>query len=141
MTKVSLSLAFSPGGQVYVDRHPENNEFLDAQQADRIHALFEGDATTGLLFLGIQNVNSNLPASISFWQKFSHHFINKLYIASIAEQLDQDIKVPYPSIQELEDMMLDVPFMKGAEYLSIDTLVTLWKNLQISTQQIGRAHV
>jgi hypothetical protein len=51
MGKSPLSLALSPGGQVYIDRHPDNNEFLDAHKANKIHALFDNDHATGLLHL------------------------------------------------------------------------------------------
>ena len=126
MSKSPLSLVLSPGGQIYIDRHPDNNEFLDAERANKIHALFDNDHAAGLLHLGVQDVDVNLPASVAFWQKFSRHFINELCVASAAEELSQDAKEPYPSIHELEDIIADSPFMKGAEYLRVATFTFGW---------------
>lgn len=135
MTESPLSLALSPGGQVYINPHPENNELLDSLKAHKIRSLFSNDPVSGLLHLGLQGIDPPLPSSIAYWQKFSRLFINKLCVAAPAEESAQDLQVPYPSIQELEDFLADAPFMTGAEYLNFDVLVHLWKDLQSSTQQ------
>lgn len=135
MATSSLSLALSPEGQVYVNPHPDEEGHLDALKADRIRSLFSNGPATGLLHLGLQNIESPLPSSIAFWQKFSHLFMNKLCIAHATEGSTHDLKVAYPSIQEFEDFLADAPFMKGAEYLNIDVLVRLWKGLESTAQR------
>lgn len=134
MTTSSLSLALSPEGRVHIDLHPNDSALLDPLKADKIQSIFANDHITGLLHLGLQNIDPPLPPSITFWQRFSRLFINKL-LATTTEGENHSLKVSYPSIQELEDFLADAPFMKGAEYLNFDVLVRLWKGLETTTQQ------
>lgn len=134
MTTVSLSLAISPEGRVHINPHLDKGELLDSLNANKIQSLFADDSVTGLLHLGLQNIEPPLPPSICFWQKFSRIFINKL-LSTLTEGENLGLKVPYPSIQELEDFLADAPFLTGSEYLNLDVLVRLWKDLESTTKK------
>ena len=134
MATSSLSLALSPEGRVHINPHSDDSVLLDPLKANKIQSFFANDPVTGVLHLGLQNIDPPLPPSIAFWQKFSRLFINKL-LATTTEGENQGLKVSYPSIQELEDFLADAPFMTGAEYLNFDVLVRLWKDLESTTQQ------
>ena len=57
MTTSSLSLALSPEGRVHIDLHPNDSALLDPLKADKIRSIFANDPITGLLHLGLQNIN------------------------------------------------------------------------------------
>ncbi|MBL0941308.1 MAG: DEAD/DEAH box helicase [Alphaproteobacteria bacterium] len=129
----TLSLALTPSGQVYLD--PSPNEYISEVKAQRVQSLFSKGPTIGLLQLGLEDISAPLPASITFWQKFSRLFISKLCMVAAFEPSNQDFEVSLPNIQDLDEFMTNAPFMTGGEYLNYEVLQRLWQDLQGTLQQ------
>jgi superfamily II DNA or RNA helicase len=129
----TLSLALTPSGQVYLD--PSPNEHITEPKAQRVRSMFSKGPTIGLLQLGLEDISSPLPASITFWQKFSRFFISKLCMVAAFETSNENLEVSLPGIQELDEFITNAPFMTGAEYLNYEVLQRLWQDLQGTLQQ------
>jgi len=121
-----LSLALSPAGSLHLDMNNENQEQVSQETAEKLESLFKDNFQDGLLDLSLIKFTESLPPSFLFWQKFSERFMTA--IRQLSDQ--SNIKSPpFPSPQELEEFMLQAPFMKGNEYLTAELLETMWTGL------------
>ena len=150
LKNTSLSLAISPSGHLYFYEDHEDTSGMTAELFDKIHKLFNGsfnkDGTTlgqtvtdrmvidrmaiGLLQLGITIFQEPLPPTFAFWQTFS-----QLFIANVCKVVGQNegviqesFHIP-PPLAALTELMTQAPFMRGSDYLTIETLSNLWQDL------------
>lgn len=99
----------------------------------KLKGLFEIDDALGVLYLGLDNVEVYETPSVSFWQKFSHLFLNTLCQSVNHESVEHKLPVPEQGI--LKELIDAAPFMRGFEYLSQDILIILWHRLHTALQK------
>jgi len=81
-----------------------------------------------LLQLGFMKSDISLSPNLEFWRKFAENFIEKLRFSESLEKLRHKLVVEYePNF--FFDLLLEMPFFTGAEYLNIDALEYHWENL------------
>lgn len=98
--------------------------------AEKIKAVFEMGSAVGLLRLGVTDFAVSLPPSLYFWQTFSKLFVTEVSkLAGLDNFLSEDVLGLHPPLGELESHVERVPFMRGAEYLNIERLASLWHDL------------
>ncbi len=122
---VSSSLALSPAGYLYF-YDTGTLEEISESIAEKIHSFFSVNHSVGLLRLGLTHFNEPLSESISFWQQFSH-----LFIAEVCKHTDHT-KIPvieFP-IDEINQLILRAPFIRGIEYFNDNTAKILWDGLK-----------
>jgi non-specific serine/threonine protein kinase len=95
---------------------------LDPEPAQRLRNAFERGSGYGLLQLGAAEAGAALPPVFSYWREFGAG-----YVTALCTQ--PDARVPAPSAAELERLVLSVPPMTGAEYLTAEILNALWQEL------------
>lgn len=127
---VLLSLALSPTGHLYLYDDPESEEMVSAPVAESLKAFFEMGTGVGLLRLGVTDFVQSLPPSFLFWRSFSKLFVTEVSKLSGLEAFSsEDLLRLSPPLNEFESHLEGAPFMRGSEYLNVETLVSLWKEL------------
>jgi non-specific serine/threonine protein kinase len=74
-------------------------------------------------------VSAALPPDLSFWREFGARYVTSLCTQADTEAARQKLRVPAPSGAEFDRLILTVPPMTGAEYLTVEILQTLWQDL------------
>ena len=97
---------------------------------DSLSAFAESDAA-GLVALAGNKLQLEGDSSVHFWKGFGSLFLRALCHIPEGEEL----AVSPPSTAELAELTLNAPPMRGAEYLSPETLSNLWKRLATWTQE------
>lgn len=124
---VPVELSLSPEGSVYLNSDREPDERLSLTQYAKIKDLFTQNSSYALLHLGLRDFSS-LPPSFSFWQAFSHQFI--LRVCQLQGTEDQrKITIDEPDSNLLGVILEKAPFMQGAEYLSEEVLIGIWRQM------------
>ena len=81
----------------------------------------------GLFRIAGHKLPSDMDASVHFWRAFTEPFIRA--ICHLPETIDTSIDIPAPAPSALAECILTAPPMRGAEYLSTDCLLAIWKRL------------
>ena len=123
-----LSPVLTPHGQLLLD-NTDNGTSLAPDVAERLISAFKKGQGHGLLQLGAAEVQTVLPAVLSYWREFASR-----YLASIRTIPDIGGSrtlpyVPAPPHAELDPLVLAPPVMTGAEYLSASVLEQLWNDI------------
>lgn len=126
---INLSLALRPSGTIHIDSSNTSQELLPSVTAKAIQEQFAKSSWLGLLYLGVANFSDTLPPSFAFWQRFSHLFITHICRLSGSISTFDSFNIPVPKTEELQDIIKHAPFMIGVEYLNLEVLHNLWKEL------------
>lgn len=131
----SLYMTLSPSGHLYLRRERESQEEVSTELNHEIKSILEFKkdmqiSEASLLRFGITDFSSPLPSTLFFWHQFIQLFIQKSqdFIGLEKKTIDSNVFFK-PSIHDLQALLDKAPFMQGSEYLSIDTLKSLWKDL------------
>jgi len=121
---MTVDLVFTPSGRITVQQ-------ADGDQAGRLGKVvkaFESSSGEGLFELAAQRLDTNLAPSFGYWRNFAVR-----YMALLCQNPDvagtQIAEIPPPGQSELAAMLLSVPPMPGAEYVSLDSLEDIWRGL------------
>jgi SNF2 family DNA or RNA helicase len=98
----------------------------------RVAAAFSSSQAAGLLALAATRPDAPPPPSFSFWREFACRYLTQLCRTPESGASRVDAIEP-PAESELAAMLLNVPPMQGAEYLSVEVLRGLWAELDTWT--------
>jgi non-specific serine/threonine protein kinase len=102
---------------------------LEPALASRLEKAFAKGPGYGLLCLGADEVGTVLPPVLSYWREFGSRYVTALCaLPGIGEDRTKP-PVPAPANSELEQIVLAVPPMAGAEYLTTALLGDLWYSI------------
>jgi hypothetical protein len=102
---------------------------LEPDLGARLEKAFAKGPGHGLLCLGADEVATVLPPVLSYWREFAVRYVTALCaLPEIAEGRDK-LPISPPVVGELEQMVLAVPPMAGAEYLTTTLLADLWHRI------------
>ncbi len=99
--------------------------------AERGLAVFSESDAAGLVALAGRKPAFEGDASVAYWKEFGSLFLRAL--CHLPE--DGKAEIPTPNATELAERVLNAPPMRGAEYLSPETLVNLWRRLEAWTRE------
>lgn len=125
---MSASLALSPHGQLRFELQSVTSEAtyaLDTTLEGHLGNAFLLGSGHGLLHLGATGVGQVLPGAFAWWRDFASRYVTGL--CAFAEGVaiaDINVAVPEPTV--LETWLVDLPPMRGAEYVDADVLAQLW---------------
>lgn len=96
-------------------------------------ALFNQSEAAGLIRIAGQKLPADSDASVLYWKEYAEQFIRALCHIPETHETTRNIEAPTPA--DLAEQILNAPPMRGAEYLSIDTLSAIWKRLKDWTEE------
>jgi len=133
---VSIDLAFTPSGRIIGFERAEGER--DSSESSVAAALdgrvnkaanaFASSQAEGLFALASERFEVPLGPSLSYWRDFAGRYLTEL--CHTPEGTDDQIEaIPPPDASELATMLLSVPPMQGAEYLTAGALADIWSDL------------
>ena len=102
---------------------------LAATAAARLERAFLDGQGPGLLCLATAEVKTDLPPTLAFARSFAQRYITHLCHLGDAEIPAHAELAPPPGDDELTNLALEAPPMKGLEYLDSEVLKTAWIEL------------
>jgi hypothetical protein len=101
---------------------------LEPERGLRLEKAFARGAGHGLVVLGADEVGTTLSPTLSYWRKLGASYVIALCaLPGIGERSKPP--VPIPADGELDTMAAAVPPMIGAEYVTTEVLVNLWRDM------------
>jgi hypothetical protein len=128
MGSVSLAPTLTPHGHLVLVQMADA-PYIDPALAQRLRDAFDRGAGHGLLQLGADEVGTALPPVFSYWREFGACYVTALCTQPDTEVPLQKARVPTPPDTELNRLVLAVPPMTGAEYLTAEVLQAFWQEL------------
>ena len=116
----SLSIILTPHGKLNLQQDEEAQSPIE----ERFLNAFKRGSGHGLLLLGVEESGTALPPVASYWRDFGAHYVTTL--CSRPDEKSTIITIPD---EELDRIALAAPPMTGGEYLTIEVLRSLWKEL------------
>lgn len=129
-----ICLALSPQGHLRLELQSESSETtyaVDATLETRLAEAFARDAGHALLHLGAVEIGSVLPSEMAWWRDFASRYVTGL-CAVADDVLIEDISVDVPDTTVLATMLLDLPPMRGVEYVDASLLTRLWGEMELA---------
>jgi len=133
---MSIDLAFTPSGHITAVGAPdEERSFsegpLDAAPDGRINKLVKAFASSqaeGLFALATERLEAPLAPSLAYWRDFAARYLTELCHTPEITDVALD-EIPPPPSSELATLLLSVPPMQGAEYLTGGAFEGIWRDL------------
>src|SRR5438045_2252701 len=126
---MSVGIVITPGGQLRVERTPENVSQVGDAVAASLSAEFEKSSAAGLVLLASHTLPHELPAALVFWRGFARRFFQAVCHEGEGG-FDKWASLPPPDEEELSQLVAQAPPMRGLEYLNADRLRLLWNELR-----------
>jgi non-specific serine/threonine protein kinase len=133
---VSIDLIFSPSGRITASQRAEDEASfsesslaaLHDARSDKVTKTFASSQAEGLFSLATDKSQTPLSPSMVYWRDFAARYLTEL--CHTPESTDSQIgAVAPPHAPDLTTMLLSVPLMQGAEYLTATTLADVWSDL------------
>jgi hypothetical protein len=146
---MSIDLALTPAGRITVARPAARradtspDAALDAY-AKKVAKAFASSQAAGLFALATEKPQASLSPSMAFWRDFAARYLTELCHAPEGTEAQLDAHAP-PSAADLATLLLSLPPMQGAEYVTAAALADVWRDLdgwvrnQIATYARGVA--
>ncbi|OHB68068.1 MAG: helicase [Planctomycetes bacterium RBG_13_63_9] len=131
-----MDLVFTRSGRIIASQRAEDEKGhsetsletqLDAR-ANKVAKAFASSQAEGLFRLAAEKSETPLSPSVAYWQDFAQRYLTELchMPESVGDQMDP---VAPPATSDLTTMLLGVPPMRGAEYLTVAALADVWRDL------------
>jgi len=126
---MSLEIAISPAGRLFVELAAEVVPVVNEKWASRLQAAFDASGAQGLLLLATDALTLSLPPSPTYWRDFG-----RVYLQLLCRTAGVDGE-PVPLLpfgrEELRDFVQEAPPMRGGEFLTSDLLERLWQEFGV----------
>jgi superfamily II DNA or RNA helicase len=127
------ALALSPHGLLYLDADElverDPSVAVPDEAATRIEAAFAAGPGEGLVHLGAVETSRVLPPSHAFFRDLARDLVTALCAQPDLEELREKVDLQ-PAAARLEDLVRATPPMRGAEYVTPESLARLWSEAQ-----------
>lgn len=104
---------------------------LEPEHGLRLEKAFARGAGHGLVLLGADEVGTTLSPTLSYWRKLGARYMTALCALPGMGERNKP-PVPIPADGELDTMAAAVPPMIGAEYVTTEVLVNLWRGMDLA---------
>ncbi len=122
---MSLEIAISPGGRLFVERASEILPEVNEKWASRLKAAFDASAAEGLLLLATDGLTLSMPPSPTYWRDFARGYLQRLCQSGGVDGGPAPL-LPFGGSQ-LSEFVQEAPPMRGGEFLTSDLLEKLWR--------------
>ena len=124
-----IGLRLTPHGRLLLE-DADDASMLDDKLAARLSKAFADGTGPGLVQLGAGEVGQTLPPAFLWWRAFAARYVGALCLLPAATGDGSVVpEVPPPDAGELASLVLTAPMMPGAEYISADVLLALWRDI------------
>jgi superfamily II DNA or RNA helicase len=110
-------------------RSSEDNAALEPQRVAAMEQAFARGSGYGLLYLGANEVGTNLPPALAYWRELATRYVTTLCALPGLDEARTKPAVAIPADTELERLAAASPPMLGAEYLTPSVLAELWRGM------------
>src|SRR5271165_6170085 len=126
-----LGLRLTPSGHLVTEPADDAAE-LDHATATRLAEAFARGSGQGLLQLGAGEVGHLLPPGFAWWRAFAARYVTALCLHAPGAGPDAGPAAAVPTVTapdagERAALVLTAPLMPGAEYLTPEVLLALWR--------------
>ena len=121
-----MSLSLSPQGRLHFDETTASGP--SPLIADGLRAAVVESSAHALRWLATRGLDAPLAPADAFWRDFARRYFTRL---CHTPELDAIETLPPPPLTELESLVIAAPPLPGAEYLKADTLLCLWRELDV----------
>jgi hypothetical protein len=122
---MSVGIAISPGGRLFLERVAEIVPAVSEKWASRLQSAFHASSAEGLLLLATDALTLSLPMSPTYWRDFARGYLQRLC------QTGGVNGGPAPLLpaerDKLSEFVQEAPPMRGGEFLTSDLLERLWQ--------------
>jgi len=118
-----LEVGFTPNGTICI-----LNKDSDLKWAKDVVVAFSEDESYGILSLGKVNERIHLSSSVSFVKGISNELFRLLSHIPNSMVFSESM-IAVPDSDFFANLVMNVPLMVGAEYVSVDSLVNIWECL------------
>ena len=122
---MSLEIAISPGGRLFVERAPEILPVVNEKWAHGLEAALDASAAEGLLLLATDGLTLSIPPSPTYWRDFGRGYLQRLCQIGGVDGGPAPL-LPFEGSQ-LSEFVQEAPPMRGGEFLTSDLLEKLWR--------------
>ena len=124
---MTVTLSISPLGRLFIE--PPTDEPSSEPSSKKVVEAFAETASRGLLHLATVELQSSLPPTLTFARNFSRAYLTRLCLVPEMEASVEIPAIPPPSENELAEIALTAPPMRGLEYLNAEMLSHCWTDL------------
>jgi superfamily II DNA or RNA helicase len=130
----SLSLLVSPSGHLRPDPDPPWPAPIDEAAAGRITAAFAEGEGSGLLHLGAAEMDTSVAPTLGYFRDLSRALLGR--VCQLAEP-ERALAAGEPSLDEatLDRLLLNLPPMRGAEYVQAAEVRRWWDEARAALAQ------
>ena len=128
-----MELALTPSGRITLRPTTDPQGTETDGQLGRLAKAFGSSQGEGLFLLATERLEGPLPPAFSYWRDFAAGYLTALCHTPEIAGLELEA-IPPPTSGELATLILSVPPMQGAEYLSEATLLDAWNDLDAWTR-------
>jgi hypothetical protein len=133
---MSSDLAFTPSGHLVVvachgagpDVSDDAGEAALSGRLRRLAKAFASSQAEGLFALATERLEGSLTPTLAYWREMAARYLTEL-CHTPEDAAGQLGPIPPPSAAELATMLLSIPPMQGAEYLTPSALADIWCDL------------
>jgi superfamily II DNA or RNA helicase len=122
---MSLEIAISPGGRLFLERVAEIVPAVSEKWASRLQSAFDASSAEGLLLLATDALTLSLPPSPTYWRDFACGYLQRLCHTGGVNG------GPAPLLpakrDKLSEFVQEAPPMRGGEFLTSDLLEKVWQ--------------
>jgi SNF2-related domain/SNF2 Helicase protein/Helicase conserved C-terminal domain len=113
----------------------EDRPPLSSAAVGRMERAFDDGQGAGLLHLATAEVKTSLPPGLAFARRFAQRYVTQLcHLGEAARQAEEEWIEPPPE-EELAELALDAPPMRGLEYLDAETLGSAWRDIDATVRR------
>jgi len=130
----TLSLAVSSSGRPRLVATASIEDALVGERATAVHDAFERGSGAGVLHLGAVEVGTKLPPAFAYFRELGHELIARVCAHPELETLRERV-LGEPPLDRIEQMASAAPPILGGEYITADSLATVWRETGHALEQ------
>ncbi len=151
-TANAFALSITPAGHLTLIPETDPAAAVGPPAAARIFAAFEHGSSAGILHLAATELQTDLPPGFSYARQFARNYLTELCrrpapettavaltgFAGLPDQTPPAAPpppLPPPAAEALAALALQAPPMPGAEYITAETLVAWWQDIDAHVRQ------
>ena len=141
MTELPLNpaIAVNSRGHLYWDPSGGEEAWPEAPAAERAQKAFSPGSAQGLLHLVSRELDTPLPAHVSFWRELGRRYLSLFCQGAAPGTTEMPAALPAPE-DEIRSWLERLPPMKGGEYLTPEALTTAWNSLDAYVRAEAAVH-
>jgi non-specific serine/threonine protein kinase len=125
---IPFALSFSASGQIVTDPFPPEDSTWTKAAIAKVEKSLGCSAGELLLHLGFEPDPAKEPPSVKFFRGFAQRFVQALRVMEQIETIREKADPHFSSILA-EEILADLPLMRGAEFVRAGVLFELWSDM------------